>query len=101
MIIRKVTETDPRYGPFKLGRFGIPINMFALAFVIYSMLWVSFPTLKPITSETMNWAAPITLIVVGAALIDWFTTGKRRFTVPPTDYEIEATNFSIDTKGTV
>lgn len=42
----------------------------------------------------MNYAGPITIAIILIALADWFTTGKKRFTVPTgsiviPDYEME------------
>lgn len=89
LLVRKITGKHPQYGPFKLGRWGIPINLLALVFVIYSIFWVSFPSFYPVTAVTMNWAGPITMVVIAGALIDWHTPGKKRFKVPIVQYELE------------
>lgn len=89
LLIRKITGRHPQYGPFKLGEWGIPINLLALVFVLYSIFWVSFPSFYPVTAVTMNWAGPITIVVIAGALIDWHTSGKRRFKVPISQYELE------------
>jgi amino acid transporter len=35
LLIRKIRGMHPHYGPFKLGVWGIPVNMFACAYAIY------------------------------------------------------------------
>lgn len=35
LLLRKVRGIHPQYGPFKLGRWGIPINTFACAYALY------------------------------------------------------------------
>jgi choline transport protein len=44
------------YGPFSLGRFGIPTNIFALLWTILVMVFSFFPAAIPITLSTMNWS---------------------------------------------
>lgn len=89
LLIRKLKNEHPRYGPFKLGRWGIPINLFSLSFLLYIIFWTAFPIIYPVTIETFNFAGPIFIAVLSLALLDWFTTGKKRFTVPVGEYNIE------------
>lgn len=74
--------TNPTNAPFRLGRWGTPINLFALAFGIFMIIFLPFPSFLPVTWATMNYSGPVLLIVIFFAFVDWFTTGKRRFTVP-------------------
>lgn len=85
LTIRKLMNDHPRYGPFKLGRWGIPINLWAIAFLTYCLIWTPFPTMYPVTAENMNYAGPITIAVILLALLDWFTSGKKRFKIPNQD----------------
>jgi amino acid transporter len=82
LVLRKLAGKHPQYGPFKLGKWGLPINLFSLLFIVYILIWTPFPPERPVTAETMNYAGPITIAVVLLALVDWFTTGKNRFKVP-------------------
>lgn len=81
LLIRKLRNEHPPYGPFKLRKWGVPINLFALLFLTYIMVWIPFPTMLPVSSRTMNYSGPITIAIILLALADWFTTGKKRFTV--------------------
>lgn len=92
ILIRKLSGEHPQYGPFHLGRWGIPINMFSLCFLVWGCFWMSFPVSYPVTAETMNWAGPIFVGVVLLALLDWFTSGEKRFVVPTGTYNIEMQN---------
>lgn len=102
LMIRKLLNEHPRYGPFKLGRWGIPVNMFGLCYLIWNAFWVCFPSSYPVSAENMNYAAPIFTTVVIAAIIDWHTTGKKRFQVPVGIYsiELEDKEEKTDRKGT-
>lgn len=88
LLIRKLEGAHPRYGPWKIGRFSIPVNVFALVFLIFSIIWVAFPPFYPITAETMNFAGPITIGIISLALLDWFTGGNKRFVVPKSQYDL-------------
>jgi choline transport protein len=81
-LIRKLEGRHPVYGPFKLGKWGVPINLFALVFASYMVVFMSFPTFLPVTKSTMNYAAPVWIACLLFALGDWVVSGHKRFTVP-------------------
>jgi choline transport protein len=37
-LLRKVNSNSIEYGPFQLGRWGIPVNVFALCFAIFEVI---------------------------------------------------------------
>lgn len=43
----------------------------------------------PVDSAAMNYTGPIVFGIVLLAVGDWFTTGKNRFQVPTSNYDIE------------
>ncbi len=81
-LIRKLQGRHPPYGPFRLGVWSIPVNIFGLAFGIFMVIFLPFPSVLPVTAATMNWASPILGFILLAALVDWFTSGRKRFEVP-------------------
>jgi choline transport protein len=81
-MIRKIEGRHPTYGPFTLGKWGIPINLIALLYAGYMVVFMSFPTFLPVTSTTMNYAAPVWIGCLIFALGDWFVSGHKRFVVP-------------------
>lgn len=82
ILIRKVRGLHTRYGPFQLGRWGIPINTFALVYILFILSFVALPTLRPVVPSNMNYAGPLACAIMLIALGDWFIHGKRRFQVP-------------------
>ena len=70
------------FGPFRLGRLGLPINLFAIAYGIFILTWLPFPPYLPVTAANMNYSGPILGAIILFALFDWFTSGKKRFVVP-------------------
>jgi choline transport protein len=72
----------PMWGPFKLGRAGPMINAAALCYIIFTFVWMPFPTTLPVTGLNMNYAGPILGGVILGAALDWCVNGRRRFRVP-------------------
>ncbi|KAK5730374.1 hypothetical protein LTR15_000311 [Elasticomyces elasticus] len=90
VLIRKLQGRHPNYGPFRLGIWSIPVNIVGLAFGIYMVIFLPFPSVLPVTGATMNYAAPILGFIMLMALGDWFVSGRKRFEVPthaPEHYE--------------
>jgi len=82
LVIRKLQNRHPQYGPFKLGSYGLPINLFALAYILYILTFLPFPTILPVEASNMNYAGPLVGAIIVIALGDWFVSGKKRFQVP-------------------
>ncbi|KAH8810972.1 amino acid/polyamine transporter I [Xylogone sp. PMI_703] len=82
ILLRKLQNRHPVYGPFKLGHWGIPINLFSLVYIIYIIIFLPFPTVLPVDASTINYAGPLVGAVILIAIGDWFISGKRRFKVP-------------------
>jgi hypothetical protein len=99
-MIRKLQNRHPNYGPFTLGRWGIPINIIALVWGIFIIVWLPFPTFLPVTKDTMNYAAPVWGGCLLVALIDWFINGHKRFDVS-VETEPEESNGESDFKQSV
>ncbi|KAL4769299.1 amino acid/polyamine transporter I [Aspergillus nidulans var. acristatus] len=54
-----------------LGKFGAAVNMLALAWILIAIVFASFPTYLPVTSETINWAPCFFGIVLVLSLGNW------------------------------
>ncbi|KAL5424344.1 hypothetical protein PMIN04_003270 [Paraphaeosphaeria minitans] len=86
ILLRKLRGSPPPYGPFKLGALGIPINIFALCYLVYVVIWMPFPQALPITKQNMNYAGPIFGAVVIGALLHWVIRARKTFEMPLTKY---------------
>lgn len=74
-------------GSFNLGtRWGSIVNIVAIIWLIVAMVFSTFPTLKPVTPENMNYCIVVTMgwMVIGG-LYYYFFGGKKRFTGPVVD----------------
>jgi len=88
-MLKKVRGHPLDYGPFKLGRYwGIPINLASLVYIVYTVIWMPFPAVLPVTAQNMNYAGPIFLVIIIAALVDWSISGHNRFEVPVARHDL-------------
>jgi choline transport protein len=81
-LLKKIRGEHISYGPFKLGRYGIPTNVLALTYLIFVVIWMPFPTMLPVTKDNMNYAGPLMGAIIVLALSDWVISGRKRFRVP-------------------
>jgi choline transport protein len=86
ILLRKIRGPPITFGPFKLGKWGIPVNLVTLAFLLYIHVWFAFPTILPVTASNMNYAAPILLLVIFGSIADWVISGHKRFDFPVQRY---------------
>jgi choline transport protein len=86
ILLRKIRGPPVAYGPFNLGKLGIPVNMFALLYLIYVIIWFPLPTILPVTGANMNYAGPILLTIILCGIMDWFISGHKRFKFPVARY---------------
>jgi hypothetical protein len=82
VTVQKLRGNPPQYGPFKLGRYGILVNIFALCYLVFIIIWMPFPTLLPVTAKNMNYAGPLLGVIVIGAVLDWIISGRKRFKAP-------------------
>jgi choline transport protein len=74
--------TPIAWGPFRLGRVGPFINAGAMGYIIFTLIWMPFPSILPVDRINMNYAGPILGAVIIAAALDWCINGRKRFEVP-------------------
>jgi choline transport protein len=86
IMLRKIRGPPLVYGPFSLGKWGVPVNMFALLYLIFVIIWMPFPTEIPVTASNMNYAGPILLVIILAGIADWIISGHKRFEFPVARY---------------
>ena len=82
---RRLSTSHPTpipWGPFRLGWAGPVINVAALCYIVFMLIWMPFPAFLPVDSVNMNYAGPITGAVILCAILDWCVSGRKRFQVP-------------------
>lgn len=81
LALRRIRGRAPEPGPFTMGRLGLPINLAALVYLVFVVIWMPFPHILPVTGLNMNYAGPVFGAVLLIALLDWFISGRRRFRI--------------------
>ena len=82
ITLAKIRGDHIPFGPFRMGKFGLAVNIFAIIYGIFVLIWLPFPPLMPVTGVNMNYAGPIMGAVLIFALLDWCVTGRKRFKAP-------------------
>lgn len=62
-----------------MGRWGLPVNIFALVYTAYVTVWLTFPSYRPVTGQNMNYALPIFASSTLFAFVYWFLYGRRHW----------------------
>ncbi|RAL07664.1 amino acid permease [Aspergillus homomorphus CBS 101889] len=71
-----------QWGPYNLGKWGIPINIFALLYGTYITIFLPWPETRPVTASNMNYGAPVFGIALLFAVVDWFAPGHKKWNGP-------------------
>lgn len=74
--------SEMNYGPFSLGKAGVPVIIAALIFSAIGIIFSFFPPTSEVTAATMNWSV---VVFVGALLFSmgfWATHGKKVYNGP-------------------
>ncbi|KAI7113579.1 putative GABA permease [Hortaea werneckii] len=69
-------------GLYDLGRWSVPLNVLGLLYLVFTSITFNFPTLKPVTSENMNYTCAAVGAIMLIALVTWLTTGWKHFKGP-------------------
>ncbi|RDW82675.1 amino acid transporter I-2 [Coleophoma cylindrospora] len=82
LVSKRLTNSPVHWGPWRLGKFGLAINLYSLAFLFISVLFSFFPPELPVTAVNMNWSC----VVFGGAVIlglVWYAfIGRKQYNGP-------------------
>lgn len=67
---------------WSLGRYGLPINIFAFLYSGFAIVFSCFPTTLPVTTDNANWAPAVWAGVIVLSVATYFLHGSRHFTAP-------------------
>lgn len=70
------------WGPFKLGRFGLALNLLSIAYSIILIVFMVFPPYQPVTAENMNYSSVIFGLVILMSVLLWFGYGRHIYGGP-------------------
>jgi amino acid transporter len=76
-------DAEPiKFGPWTMGRWGLAVNVYAILFGTFVVIFVPFPSSLPVTAQNMNYAGPVFLGLCVLLVGDWLIRGRRTFTGP-------------------
>ena len=75
-------SSEARYGPFSMGRFGIPIILLAIVYTIVGIFFSFWPPTRQVTAETMNWSIAVFGGVILFSLVFWMVYGRKVYKGP-------------------
>lgn len=67
---------------FSLGKFGLAINMFSVAFLVLIYVFAFFPQVPEPSAESMNWAIVVYIGVLGIAGIYYVARARHHYDGP-------------------
>ncbi|KAL3443948.1 amino acid/polyamine transporter I [Aspergillus insuetus] len=83
LVLKRLTAPgDIPQGTFTLGRWGLPMNLIAIVFATYFVIFLPFPPTLPVTGENMNYAGPVLGFVMLFACGDWIVRGRHKWEGP-------------------
>ncbi|KXG51260.1 Amino acid/polyamine transporter I [Penicillium griseofulvum] len=83
LVYRRFTSPqDIPQGAFSMGKFGLPMNLLAILFATYFVIFLPFPSTLPVTAENMNYAGPVLGFVMVLACVDWVIRGRHKWEGP-------------------
>jgi amino acid transporter len=81
-IYLRLRLNDFEPGPWHLGRWGRPVGIVAVAWILISNVLFMLPHASPITLTSFNYAPVALAVVLIIATVWWFATARRRFQGP-------------------
>ncbi|WPH00004.1 GABA-specific permease [Acrodontium crateriforme] len=67
---------------WSLGRWGVPINIVALLYQVFSFIMSFFPVYRAVTAASMNWSIAVFGGVCIIAFVNYIFHGRRRYVGP-------------------
>lgn len=77
MLHARLSKEGVQLGEWNLGRFGIPVNIFALVYSAYIFVFMPWPSYLPVTAVNMNYSSPIWAFAILFSIGSWWAWGKR------------------------
>ncbi|KAJ9291629.1 hypothetical protein DTO021C3_986 [Paecilomyces variotii] len=77
-------------GPFTLGKWGTPLNLIAITWVLLISVILFFPPSRPVTAANMNYAVCVAAFIAIFSLVWWWVSARWKYTGPRTNDIIQS-----------
>ena len=90
MIIRRLRGGKINFGPWTLGKWGLPINCFAAVYTLVTVVFSFFPPsiADPITAQNMNYSCLVYGGVILLGIVYYVVIGRKFYVGPSVDLYI-------------
>ena len=82
MVMRRFDEKHIPFGPWTLGRLGLPINCCSIIFSALIITFMVFPPYQPVSAENMNYASAVLGVAVLISAVSWCLSGRNVYAGP-------------------
>ena len=82
LVLRRFGKKEIPWGPWTLGRWGLPINIVSMAYCIVLIVFMVFPPYQPVRAENMNYASAIFGAAMLVSTVLWFVYGRKKYWGP-------------------
>ena len=91
ILLKRVTRQDSpiRWGPFSLGRAGLPVTIFSIVYSIIGIFFSFWPPSVSPTATSMNWSIAVYGGVLLFSLIFWAVYGRKVYTGPIIEIRVD------------
>ncbi len=82
LLMRRLRGDEIRFGPWKLGRWGLAINLFSVCYTIFTSLFMFFPVVIPVALGNFNWTSVVFVGTLAISCVSWLAFGRKSFIGP-------------------
>jgi choline transport protein len=82
VIWRRIWGAPLPRSSFRLGRAALPINIIGLAYCVYLIIFLPWPTFLPTTLEGFNWASVMFVGIMALSAVYYLVWGRKMYQGP-------------------
>lgn len=83
-------------GPWHMGPFSPFVNAWACLWTLFVSIIFLLPTVRPVSADTMNYAAVFIAFILGAAAVYWYVIGRKFYSGPIVEAQMGETDSQSD-----
>lgn len=88
LLFGRPNLSPSEYGPFKLGKVGgMVVNIIAALWLIFAMIFSTFPSFQPVTAQNMNYSTVVLAGWVTGGAVYYFLVARKVYRGPVMETE--------------
>ena len=89
LLRRRLAAAKLPYGPFNMGRYSIPVTVFAIAYSLIGAFFSLWPQDAHPSLKDMNWSVVIFAGMLVFSIFYWFVAARKTYTGPVVEVSLE------------